>query len=79
MVYTIDDFGFEEEGAVVGFAGEFINHTCFKIPPDSQLGDSAMQEIRGLDFGKTRTQRVLGGHSVVDTVGVGGEQEEGPF
>jgi len=46
-VYAIYDEGFEENGAVVGFSGEFIDHTCFKIKPDSQRGDSAKQEIRG--------------------------------
>jgi hypothetical protein len=45
VVYTIDDLGFEEQGAVVGFTSEFINHSCSKIPPDSQQGDSAMPEI----------------------------------
>jgi hypothetical protein len=26
VVYTVDNFGFEEEGAVVGGTGESINH-----------------------------------------------------
>jgi hypothetical protein len=46
-VYAIYDEWFEENGAVVGFTSEFINHTCFKMPPDSQHGDSAGQEMRG--------------------------------
>jgi hypothetical protein len=26
-VYAVDDFGFEEEGAVLGCANEFVNHS----------------------------------------------------
>lgn len=55
-VYTIDNEGLEQYCAVVRFTGKFINHTCFKIPPDSQLVDSAMQEIRGVLREETRTR-----------------------
>src|ERR1700722_11770917 len=31
-VYTIDNEGLEKDGAVVGFASEFVNHAC--VSPD---------------------------------------------
>jgi len=60
-VYAIYDEGLEENGAVVGFTGEFINHTCFKIPPDGQRGDSAEQEIRGF-AGRRQGSALSEGH-----------------
>ena len=29
-MYTIDDEGLEEDGAVVGLAGEFVNHAYWR-------------------------------------------------
>jgi hypothetical protein len=46
-VYTIHDEGFEENGAVVGCTGKFINHNCFQFSPGRQLGDWATHEIIG--------------------------------
>jgi hypothetical protein len=34
-VYTIDNEGLEKDGAVVGFASEFVNHAC--VSPDGLL------------------------------------------
>lgn len=64
MVYTFNNFRFEEQGAVVGFSSEFIDHAYAKMVPDSQPGDSAMEEIRGIELGKPGRE-VLGGHYVV--------------
>ena len=49
-MYTIDDEGLEEDGAVVGFAGQFVNHAGYLIAP-RQRSDNRQRGTRVKDWG----------------------------
>ena len=49
-VYTIDDEGLEKDGAVVGFAGQFVNHAGYLIAP-RQRSDNRQRGTRVKDWG----------------------------